>query len=381
MSNASIALPVRPYSGFEMRSELWRCNAAGEIDPDGNLTDYLIDMTVSVNWLDGIKMSLRLSLKEPAPVIPLRDRLMPRMIVSWHDEQGFPREINEPLGVYDYLMPDQDATETILTSHIEGMDGLYRLGQITSDTLQWIDKDKDFGEEAYKLLFGKAPMPLSLPRTGIKSTKPRTIRPNDRLIDHVTQMYGTADFWDLAPERNGTMKTFQRTVLGRSEPGRIIDARLGDVIGNVQLRPDREAFCNQVFLSSNSPEAALTLRDGYRISFVDPASPWSVPNIGVIAKELADSRDESFPTMQHRAMMMLETAAGLEERITIPVFPDPRFDIREVWQLFAIQADGNILADGLYRVEQMEFGMVKEAVAQVVTLSHLVNTDEFFVHG
>jgi hypothetical protein len=165
-------------------------------------------------------------------------------------------------------------------------------------------------------------------------------------------------------------------VLGASQPKRTLFTT--DVLGDISHQPDRDAFCNEVYVSSNNPEADITLLDGFKISFVDPKSPYSVVRAHTISKPISDARDTSFESMRNRGYMMLESAAGLQERIVVPHWPDPRFDIREAWDVHIEQRDSTVIADGMYRVEAMTFGLTPEDCAQVTTLSHLVDTAEFF---
>lgn len=379
MSTASIWDPVRPVGLVpEYRGTVYLTNAYGEKASARDITDRVQACSVSVNWLGDIKSTMRVQLTEPVMIRPLIDFIMPCVSITWRNSEGRTRRIlEEPLGVFTFLMPDQEVGEYVTTSLIEGMDGLFLLSQLTSDKLFYFDTGTDFGAAAREIVAGQTfGMRLTLPDTGRTMEKPATVRANEYLIKRMNEFYDSGEFWDLAPTRYGNITTFERTVLGNSEPERVL--RSDDVLGTIRLSPQRDAFCNQVFLTSNSPSADVILRDGYKVSFVDPESPFSTVNAAVISKSLSDSRDESFQTMRNRAILMLESAAGLQERIVVPHVPDPRFDIREAWELDISQGNGRIVAKGMYRVEAMEFGMTPSDFAQVTTLSHLVNTEAFF---
>jgi hypothetical protein len=366
-----ISEPVRPQSTLSIVGELWTCSPAGEqID---NITRYVESCTVSYNFLNEIKGSMRAVLRRDAPTQAITDCLMPWVRLNWRTIDGAAHEVYEPLGVFYYLPPDETITETTIRRAVEGMDSLWRIGQLTSDSLQWFDTGKDYGEAAYQLLQGRSPVPLDLPKTASTIVTPKTVRPNDYLLKNANDLYMSGDYWDLSAGRYGTVSTSKRTVLGKSDPARIL--RSNDVVGTIQRSPDRQAFCNQVFLSSNNPEADLTLRDGYKVSFIDPASPFNIYRSPIISKAISDSRDESFDTMRNRAIGILEAAAGMQRRLSVPVWPDPRFNAREAWEVHITQNDGFAIADGVFRVEQIDFGLTSDSFAQLVTLSELVNVD------
>jgi hypothetical protein len=378
MSSASISLPVRPYAAISLKGEIYRCSEAGEYDPKtDNLTKWLLGWRVSYNWLGEVKATMTAQFKSPVTLRPLHDFLMPRMVLTWRDQNGTQHRVNESLGVFSFLMPDQASDEFITVSTVNGVDHLFLLSQLTSDALQWFGNATDYGTAARTILqSAKSTIPLDLPNTPAKLVKPETVRANEKILNRAVQLYDKGEFWDLAATRLGSVTSFQRTVLGASQPKRSLATT--DVLGDISHQPDRDAFCNQVYVASNSPEADITLLDGFKISFVDKKSPFSTVNAKIISKPISDARDTSFTTMQNRGIMMLESAAGLQERIVVPHWPDPRFDVREAWDVHIEQRDSTVIADGPYRVEAMTFGGTPEDCAQVTTLSHLVDTAEFF---
>lgn len=366
---------VRPYGGLSMRSELWTCDAKGNGKGLGgeNLTRFLDSMVVSYDWLGDVKGSLRVKLRETGIARAIIDCLQPRMILKWRDVSGKLFEIDRPLGVFYFLPADKETDEYKSVSDIEAYDGTWVLGNLTADALKRIGTGRDYGLEAFSLLNGRTPMNLNIPHTGEYVVTPRTVRPGDGLSEWANDLMTSANFWDLAARVDGNVTSYKRTLLSGSTADRVVNSRLGDVVRlPVQDKPDREGWCNQVHLASNDPEAPLSMRDGYRVSFVDPTSPFSVVNTPyIVSKPITDSRSESFPALRQRAIMMLERASGLLTRKVVAVVPNPDFRPREVWEINIWKKDGSVVASGNYFVEQVHFSLTPEAVAQTATVSSL----------
>lgn len=362
---------IRPYAALKKGAQLWTCDAKGNLGDD--ITKYVDSMTVQHDWLGAVKGTLNVQLRDTSLARSITTCLMPRVQMEWREISGQRREIDAPLGVYHYLPPDQDITETQIINNITAYDGTWALGQLTADSLKIIGTGRPYGLEALRLLEAQAPMNLNIPNTGQTVVTPRTIRPNDSLYDWANDLMAAANYWDLAARNDGNVTSYARTTLSDAVPDRIIDSRLGDVIRvPVRKQPDRDGFCNQVYLASNNPEADLTLRDGYKISYVDPASPYSIVNTITISKAITDSRSESFDILRQKAVMMLERAAGLLTRMTVNVIPNPQYTPREVWQVDIRQRDNTVIATGNYFVEQVHWGLTPGNVAQAVTVSSLV---------
>jgi hypothetical protein len=362
---------VRPYGIWKKRSELWTCDAKGNIGD--NITQYVESMTAQYDWLGAVKGTLNVRLRDTSLARSLKTCLMPIVRMEWRDSTGKAYRIDEPIGVFHYLPPDQDIDETRTINNIVAYDGTWALGQLTADSLKVIGTGRPYGLEALRLLEGQAPMNLNIPNTGQTVVTPRTIRPNDSLYDWANDLMAAANYWDLAARRDGNVTSYQRTTLSDANPARVIDASLGDVIRTtVRKQPDRDGFCNQVYLASNNPEADITLRDGYKISYVDPNSPYSIRNTITISKAITDSRGESFDVLRQKAVMMLERSAGLLTRMTIDVLPNPEVIPREVWNISIKQRDANVVASGNYFVEQVHWGLTPGNVAQAATVSSLV---------
>jgi hypothetical protein len=366
---------VRPYTALSARGELWTCDARGNGKGMGgqNLTRYLDSMVVSYDWLADVKGSLRVKLRETGIARAIIDCLQPRMILKWRDASGKLFEIDRPLGVFYFLPSDKEVDEQKTVADIEAYDGTWALSHLTADALKVIGTGRDYGLEAFSLLNGRTPMNLNIPHTGEYVVTPRTVRPGNGLSEWANDLMTAANFWDLAARVDGNVTSYKRTVLSGSEPSRIVNSRLGDVVRlPVREMPDRDGWCNQVHLASNNPEAELSMRDGYRVSFVDANSPFSVVNTPyVVSKAIADSRSESFATLRQRAIMILERASGLLTRKNIAVVPNPDFRPREVWQIDVWKRDGSVVASGNYFVEQVHFSLMPGAVAQTVTVSSL----------
>lgn len=372
-----ITEPLRPRSTITCEPRLYTCTPQGEKLVD--ITKWMLSGSVTVNFLNEIKTSGKFKLRKGAPVRAIVDCIMPCITLTWRDGRGVLRKIeDEPLAVLYFLPADEEITELKLDSTIDGMDTLWRLSQLTSNKLLWFGEGKDYGEAAYETLAGASPVKLSIPKTSTKIVKPYTVLPNAYILKAANDMLMGAGYWDASATRTGTVTTSQRTVLGQSNPARIIDSRLGDVLATqpIQRRPDRGAFCNQVMIASNSPEAPLDLRNGYKVSLIDPKSPYNIYSSPVVSRRITDSRDESFQTVRNRAIMMLEAAAGMQRRITIPCWPDPRFNAREAWQVNIFQRDGFAIMDGMARVEELTFGFTQNSFAQVATLSELADINQ-----
>lgn len=368
--------PVRPAQLIETEPQLWTCSPTGE--QRTNITRWLESAVVTINHLNEIKGSLRAVLRRGVPATPIEDCLMPVAVVQWRDSAGTLHRLEESLGVYSYLPPDEDFTGSTTRYTVEGMDNLFRLSQQPSPKLHWFGTGVDYGEAASYVLQGVTPLRLDLPRTASSIVTPWTVLPNQKVLKAANDLYMAGDYWDLSADRFGTISTSRRTVLGQSSPARVIDSRRGDVLGisAIQRRPDRNAFFNQVFISSTNPEADLTLRNGYRVSLVDPDSRFNIYKVGVWPHEIADSQSESFQTVRNRAILALEGASSMQRRATFPVWPDPRWGAREAWECHIFQNDGFAIIDGMARVEEMTFGLTENSFAQLVTVSELANIDD-----
>lgn len=372
MSYWAVQQPFRPYGLPSMRGELWTCDANGEKLVD--LTGDIEVMSVAFNWLDVVKSSLRVSFRDFGKVRSITDYLQPRMVLEWRNADNKVYAIDEPLGQFFYLPPDQDIDEDITLNNIEGLDGTWRLNQLTSDGLRVFQAGTEYGIAAFQLLRDVSPVTLNLPHTlGRTIVSPKTVRPNESLLAAANDLYLAAGYWDIACTRYGKATTYERTTLTDATPGRVVSSALGDVVGDkITKQPDRDGFCNQVYLASNNPEADLDMRSGYKVSIVDPANPYSIVNTDIISKPIVDSRDESFESIRRRAIALLQRSGGLLTRMSIPVLPDPRFDPREVWSIDIKQNDGTVVANGNYFVEQMQFTLTDSSIAQRATVSSIV---------
>jgi hypothetical protein len=372
----SIVTPVRPAGGiFDVDSRLYTADLDGVRKTD--ITELMLSAVARYDWNADIKGTLNLQLRDVGATQAFKDLLIPTVSYAWRDQYNNLYTIDdEPLGLFYYDPPDRTADRMTVTSRITARDPLWMLSKLISDKMYWIETSEYYGDAVRRILSGKSRVQIDIPSTSTKPSKTKAVRPNANLLLFANDSMLSAQYWDLSADRHGLVSTFPQTPLSQSDPVRIIDSRLGDVIGDIDIVPDREQFCNLVYLASNNPTADVTMREGYQLQLTDPLDEFSIPNIGAYPREITDNRDESFDGMRQRAAIIMEEGYGMFRRFTFPVWPDPRFRPREVWQVYYEQDTGRVLANGKYRVESTAFGLTKNDFAQIVTISELATLNQ-----
>lgn len=372
--------PVRPRSGFTIRNSMFASDPTGALLRD--ITEFMESATVTYNWDDLIPGKLDCTFRDPDVIYAIRECLVPMMTVEWDDEFGVHHYVSERLGLFFFLPPDRLFTEALQTNTVTGFDPTWALSQLTLDRAWTIYPNTDsLGSWATALLNNQTILNVRFPTTAVRPLKKTTHMPNANTLEEINGLYDRAGYWPLVGIPNspdGLITTPGiRGLLGLQASAREINSDKLDVIGDIQVQPRREEFANQVYLSSSSNDASLTMRDGYRVTLSDPNSPWSAQNLGyIVSRAISDSSDEDFDTMRQTALSILEHTSSMETRMTVPIWPDPRFTPREVWDVMIRTQNDELVATSKWRVEGTSFGMTQESAAQTVTLSQVQDLRE-----
>lgn len=382
MPHTPITHPIRPQTGHLWSyGELWTAGMDGQLRDD--ITDALVDYRVRYDWRALTPGTLDATVRGPDVVEAITDCLVPVQVTEWDDRYGNHYRVREPLGVFSYLPPDRDYTRADQLNLISGMDVTWDVAQMTLGKPFVIDPGGAYlGLSAREMFLsgGETRIRTNHPPTAVRPAKRTTYRSNENALDKMNDLYTAAGYWPMVADRYGLVTTGPRFLAADQAPARIISSRAGDVLipEAITFRPDRASFGTEVTLSSNNPEDAPDLRDGYKATLTDPASPYSRQRLGkVIAlPPVMDDRSETFDVMRNRCLGMLEDASSMLGRYTIAVWPDPRFSPRETWDVEIEQDNGNVIATGRHRVESVEFGFTRTDGAMIATISRMFNVEQ-----
>ena len=321
-----------------------------------DITDYVIDARVVVDWDADIKYRIDVTLEGYDIVRSLQECLAPFMTVEWRDTNGKLRKVHEQLGLYLFLPSPETHDPARQITKIQGMDVMWALGQLTTAKTHYWPQGYLHGHLAGDMLYGQTRVRMNIPVTTARMTKTRTVRANVPALPQANWLYKAAGYYSLRPDRRGLVSTTPLRELQGGGWDRLIETAAGDVFDTVEIDPDPARFCNQVYIRSNDPQADAARRAGYRTSNNDRSSPWSVRRLGyVVSKELMDDRDATIDVMKARARTLLQRANSLTTRVKMNVVPDPRFSPHEIWRLDVRSDWGKRIAVGLWSVQEMEF--------------------------
>lgn len=365
--------PIRPKLGsVELAGELWTSNIGGDLLD--NITDRIHYAEVETHWNDEIIWTLAADIEGHDVVRAVVDWLIPILNVSWRDAAGGKITVRKRLGHYMFLPSPRTYTREMTTTEVNGYDANYALSQLTASRMLTVPPGRFCDDAARIFLADREDIRVRLPRTGVRTGKPRVAKPSDDLLPMANEVMNAAGYTGLTPDHLGIVRSFPWPNLTETPVTREIRSAEGDVFGEAALDPDGEAFCNHVFLRSSDSDADITMKSGYRITNTDPNSDYSVQNLGwTKTAEIADDKDLSFASMRRRARFMLERGTSLQARLRLDVMPDPRITPHAVWDLDVRQDDGFTIARGRWYVDGVRFGFTPEDATQTVTLSKLAH--------
>lgn len=368
--------PVRPIrSAINVSGELWQSDSSGALLRD--ITEHLDYCEVEVNWDNEIKWSLSADIRGHDIVRAVVDWLVPILNVGWRDANGDYITVRKRLGLYIWLPSPRTDTNVLTTTEVEGFDVLYALSQLTANRMITVPPGRYCEDAAAIFLADRGDVRLRLPKTGRRTGKPRVASPSEDLLPLANEVLNAAGHTGLTPDHLGVVRSYPWPNLTNTEVSRQILSSEGDVFGESKLEPDGEAFCNQVFLRSNDPDADITMKSGYRITNTDSSSDYSVQNLGwTKTAEIADDKDLTLADIRKRARFLLERGTSMNARRTLEVMPDPRITPYEVWGVNVQQDSGTDVMRGRWYVNRATFGFTPDSATQHVTLSRLADITE-----
>lgn len=331
-----IDAPIRPAGGsLTCYGQMYVRNLLNDADStQRDITESVISCTVKLVTSNDIPWTMSVVLDGNSPVEALTEYLAPVLVVEWRGTDGVLYRVRKQLGLFMVMPPVRDYERNRQTNTYECRDLVWRIAQRVATRRIGIGYGLDCGDAAATLLYGLDPsLRLTIPKTGERTGKIRTIRPGSNLLVPANDLLSAAGYWPLHTDHTGAIGTEESTTLSNSEPHRQILSAAGDLFDTVTLKPDMTNFSNYVFLQSSNSDAVKAAKDGYLAQATDPKDEFSVPNIGPYPHMVADANDISLESIQKRARLLLERKSSVYTRIDLDVVPDPRIRQYSAWEL------------------------------------------------
>lgn len=356
------------FASYRLSPRCYLADRNGVLGDD--ISTLILDGTVKVSADDETPMQFSGTVSDP-DAIPAFSWFAPFLTVSWWDPDLGDQSITEQVGLFIALPPGETHTAAQGMGRIEGRDPTWLLKQHT------LASGASYGASTNVVASIAADLAaLGFTRVNLVAStktfgKKKAYDPGTPLLDSINDRLHRIAYYPLYPDTHGVLTSRPHRQLHREEPARTISSANGDVVNTVTLDTDTTRLCNRctVSLTDAAGDPVWSTKTNARAD-----SPVSTVNLGVvIGKTITASNIDSQAEADSLAMKTLEEGAAVLTRLSVDVIPDPRFGVRDVYEVQIDRDDGTPIARGKWFCDQVTCGFTPKAGAQNFRLNKLIS--------
>lgn len=346
--------------GLSISAELWRANINGELLED--LTDVFVRGYVDWRYeragglfgpLEGTALAGEFTIRDVARVQPLKDYLVPFLLLSYDDGRAARRE---QLGVFAVAQPAE--VHTALTGEVTlvGEDLTSVLRQTFFTSTYTAPQGAGFDDQVRAIIEGAGITKHNIRDTSKNLGHQRIFRSTWSRLAAANKLLTAIGYYRLFAERDGTLTSQPYRSMKLTQPSATYTAR--DPIDVLNVEP-RGPVANTVIVYARRPGRA-TIRSIRKNT--DPTDPLSTVSLGreilYSGRPIWVDDIEAQADLDALADDMLAEAGSYSQVITMRVLPDWRPGILRTVDLMLGGAKAHL--DGRYKLTAWRVGFTPD---------------------
>lgn len=333
------------------------------------ITDHVLKGSVSYDPDRALKWALSLDVNDVTVVTPYVEFLAPFLTVVYDDGV----EVTSQLGLYAVMPPTQEISQQQRSVTLDGRDLTWLLSVDVFDQGYTVAAGTNVISAVTTILSGagftrRAFTPSSAVTSGAVSWKPGATK-----LTVINDLLTSIGYYTLTMRKDGVLSSQPYTSIVNPTVNVTYDttdatARV-KVVRTIKLDSTPDRIANKVVVvkdNASQPPLVVTKVNS------NPLSPTSTVALGItITKVVQNSQVVDAAAATVLATRTLETASMAYNRLTLITTPDVDRDINEVYQLHVVDAQGQVVADGVWHCRGWSIGFTPSDGMMTHNLSNI----------
>ena len=319
-----------------------------------DITHIVRKGTVSFDPDRSIKGALKLEVNDYSAIQPYRDYLAPFLTVI-HDD-GY--EVTSQMGLYAVVPPAQTIGPKRRSITLDGYDLTWVVGSDVFDEGYSVSASTNVVTAVEAILTDLGFTRMTITPSSRVVTSDRSWKPGTSKLEVINDLLNSAGYHSLYATKAGyfasspyeSIKNIgQATIYDTTDP----NARV-KVLKTITLDSTSDRIVNKVVvIKDNADEAPIVVT---KLN-TNPLSPTSIQNLDMtITKVERDSNLIDEAAAETKALRLLEEGSMVYRRLKITTSPDLERDALETYRLNIVDANGQLVADGLWNCRGWSIG-------------------------
>jgi hypothetical protein len=289
---------------------------------------------------------------------PFEDWIAPVIdTISRYEDGSGPARERFQLGLYRVRPYPKRFEQWGGTVLIRGYDPLWTLRASVNGSAYTVNAGTNYSAAVRTILEARGFTRHSIQSTSGTLPKKRTWISGTPWLQIINDLLRSNGFYPLWPDHTGLLRSRRFQTLGSLDPA--VTYRDTDVIGVVVQEPDEDRFANHVVVLGNSPSGTSFRRV---ITNNDPDSPSSTVRLDFTKSIFEKSPDyETQAAVDSRAEYLMERANSMNVRMQVQTKRLRQFQMHEAIAFDLYTNEGQLVADGKWRMERVTIPMGLDA--------------------